>query len=154
VPFHIEISSGMRHARSFNLSREELLAAVVGPWLEERTIELGEREWEPRESSLKILEGAELGNPDLSFGQAWANAERTAENVTRRVLDEAPRPSAPDAFVVESDLPEALVAEMLAEREARPLAWPEARRRIDGRDPRIAAVILVVKRPQPGSPRS
>ena len=121
-----------------------------------RTIKLGEHEWEPSDSALKILEGPELGNPDLSFGQAWANAERTAENVTRRVLEKAPRPSAPDAFVVEADLPEALVAEMLTEREAQPLAWPEAQRRIDGRDPQIAAVILVVKRPepQPGSPRS
>jgi hypothetical protein len=146
----------MRHARGFNLSHEELLAAVVGPWLEERTIELGEREWEPRESALKILEGPELGNPDLSFGQAWANAERTAENVTRRVLAEAPRPSLPDAFVVEADLSEALVAEMPAGWEALAVPWQEAQARIDGRDPRIAAVILVVKRSeqQPGSPRS
>jgi len=152
MPFHVEISASLRHARAFNLSAEELREGFVEPWLLGRTIELGDRKWEPRESSLKILEGPQLAPPDLSFGQAWANAERSAGNVTLEVLEQAPRPKVPDAFVVETDRPEAAVAEMLADRAGRPLPWAEAVERTDGRDPAVAAVILVVKRPEP--PRS
>jgi hypothetical protein len=145
VVFHVEISSSLHHARSFNLSREELLAVVVGPWLEDRTIELGEQEWLPKESSLKILEGPRLEMPELSFGQGWANAERSSENVTQRVLAEAPAPQVPDAFVVEADSPEAAATEMLSGRHGHPIPWAEAKERIDSRDPEVAAVILVVK---------
>ena len=136
----------MHHARLFNLSREELRARVLEPWLAGRTFELAEGEWDPRESSLKILEGRHLDNPDLAFGQGWSNAERSAEDVTQRELQSAPPPKAPDAFVVEAETPEAAVAEMVAGREARPVAWAEAADRIDGRDSSVAAVILVVKR--------
>jgi hypothetical protein len=136
----------MNHARLFNLSREELRAKVLDPWLGRRIFELAESEWDPRESSLRILEGRHLDNPDRAFGQGWSNAERSAEDVTRRELESAPPPKAPDAFVIEADTPEAAVAEMVSGREARPLAWAEAADRIDGRDPSLAAVILVVKR--------
>jgi hypothetical protein len=146
VPFHVELSSGISHARAFNLSREELLAQVIAPWLEDLPIELGEREWLPGESELKILEGPQLSGPDLSFGQGWANAQRASENVTRRELAAAPAPAHPDAFVVESDDPEATVARMLGGQETNPLAWVEARAKIAGRDPEVAAVILVLKK--------
>jgi len=129
----------------FNLSHEELLSQVLAPWLEGRPFELAENEWIPSESSLRVLEGRHLENPDLAFGQGWSNAERTAEDVTQRELKAAPAPKTPDAFLVESELPEATVGEMLAGQAATPVAWSEARRRIDGRDPEIAAVILVVK---------
>lgn len=146
MPFHVELSAGINHARAFNLSREQLLSQVVAPWLEDLPIELGERDWQPAESELKILEGPRLGGPDLSFGQGWANAERSSENVTRRELAAAPAPAQPDAFVVESNEPGQTVAELIADHEAKPVAWSDARGRIDGRDPRVAAVILVVRR--------
>ncbi len=146
MPFHIAISSSLQHARLFNLSREELMASVVEPWLAGRRFELAEHKWEPGESSLTILEGRRLENPDLAFGQGWSNAERSAENVTDQILEAAPPPGVPDAFVVETELPEAAVAEMLDGREARPASWAEAADRIDGRDPSVAAVILVVRR--------
>jgi hypothetical protein len=146
VAFHVEISAGMHRARVFNLNRADLTAKVLEPWLGGRRIEMGDREWEPRDSSLKVLEGPEMGSPDLAFGQGWANAERGSENVTRRLLEEAPPPSVPDAFVVETELPEATVVEMLAGQAARPIAWSQAQARLDGRDSEIAAVILVVKR--------
>jgi hypothetical protein len=149
MPFHVEISSSMRHARAFNLDEGELARTIVEPWLAGRPVELGEHEWEPRESALRILEGPHLDPPDLSFGRGWSNAERSAEDVTRGVLEKAPRPKLPDAFVIETDRPEAEVGEMLADRRARPLAWPEASERLDGRDRTVAAVILVVKRSEP-----
>jgi hypothetical protein len=146
VPFHVELSDGLSHARSFNLSREQLLAQVVAPWLEDLTVELGEQEWLPAESQLTILEGPHLDGPDLAFGQGWSNAARSSENVTKRELAGAPAPQRPDAFVVQADDPAQTVSELLDEQESAPVSWSEARKRIDGRDPEVAAVILVVKR--------
>ena len=146
MPFHVELKAGINHARAFNLSHEELLRQVIAPWLEDLVVELGEQEWLPAESSLRILEGPHLSGPDLAFGQGWANAERASENVTKRELAAAPAPQAPDAFVVESDDPGASIGSMLDGEELLPISWAEARQRIDGRDAEVAAVILVVKR--------
>ena len=115
---------------------------------------MGDREWEPRKSSLKILEGPQMETQDLSFGQGWANAERASENVTRDVLAKAPAPVVPDAFVVETDSPEAVTADVVAGHDGRAIHWAEARKRLDGRDPEVAAVILVVRRPGSEPPRS
>jgi hypothetical protein len=146
VPFHVEISGALNHARAFNLSLDELRRTVLESWLTGRPVELGEHEWDPRESSLRILEGPHLDTPDLSFGQGWSNAERASEDVTRRVLEKTETPKLPDAFVVEADIPEATVAEMLSGQQAQPVALNEAEKMLDGRDPKIAAVILVTKR--------
>jgi len=151
VPFHVEIRAGINHARAFNLSREQLLVTVVAPWLEDLTVELGEQEWLPAESQLKILEGPHLEGPDLAFGQGWANAERSAEIVTKRELAAAPGPQHPDAFIVATESPETTVREILDGQQATPVAWSEARERIDGRDSEVAAVILVLRRPRPES---
>jgi hypothetical protein len=142
----VEIGGGLNHARAFNLNLEDLQKKILEPWLTDRPVELGERKWPPRESTLRILEGPHLEGPDLSFGQGWSNAERSAKDVTRRVLEHAEPPKLPDAFVVEAEVPEATVAEMLGGQEARPISLGEAEKRLGGRDPQVAAVILVVKR--------
>lgn len=146
--FHVEISAGFHRARVFNLNEKDLGSKVVEPWLDDRRVEMGDREWEPRNSSLKILEGPQLETADLSFGQGWANAERASENVTRDVLANAPAPVVPDTFVVETDSPESITADLVAENGGRAIHWGEARKRLDGRDPEIAAVILVLRRPE------
>jgi hypothetical protein len=145
--FHVEIAAGFHHARVFNLSREDVVAKVIGPWLEDRVIEMGDREWEPGESTLTILEGPRMETTDLSFGQGWSNAERASENVTRGLLASVPPPSLPDAFVVETESPESVTADLVAGHDGRAIHWGEARQKVDGRDPEIAAVILVVRRP-------
>jgi hypothetical protein len=146
VAFHVEIAGGFHLARVFNLNREDLAAKVVGPWLEDRTIEMGDREWQPRDSSLTILEGPRMETEDLSFGQGWANAERASQNVTRDVISRAPAPTYPDAFVIETATPEAVTADLVGGHGGEAIGWSEARERIDDRDPEIAAVILVVRR--------
>jgi len=146
VPFHVEISGALNHARAFNLNLEELRRTVLESWLTGRPVELGEHEWDPRESSLRILEGPHLDNPDLSFGQGWSNAERSAQDVTRRVLETTEQPKLPDAFIVEAELPEATVAEMLRGQTALPVPLGDAEKKINGRDPEVAAVILVTKK--------
>lgn len=152
--FHVELSAGFHRARVFNLSQEDLTAKVVEPWLEDRKIEMGDRDWQPRTTSMRILEGPEMKTTDLSFGQGWANAERASENVTHRVIAEAPPPSVPDAFAVETDSPEALTAQVVAGYDGHTIAWDEAQEKLDGRDPRIAAVILVLRRRAPETPQS
>ncbi|MDX6625761.1 MAG: hypothetical protein QOE56_750 [Solirubrobacterales bacterium] len=147
--FHVEIAAGFHRARVFNLNPEDLSAKVVEPWLDDRRIEMGDREWEPRKSSLRILEGPEMATTDLAFGQGWSNAERASKDVTRDLLAAAPPPRAPDAFVIETETPEALTAEVVAGNGGRAIHWGEARERLDGRDPEIAAVILVVRRDEP-----
>lgn len=146
MPFHVEIRGALNHARTFNLSLEELRRTVLEPWLTSRQVELGEREWDPRESSLRILEGPHLETPDLSFGQGWSNAERASEDVTQRVLETTETPKLPDAFIVEADVPEATVAEMLSGQAALPVPLGDAEKKIDGRDPEVAAVIIVTKK--------
>ncbi|MGA8746250.1 MAG: hypothetical protein WB507_10340 [Solirubrobacterales bacterium] len=154
MPFHVEISAGFHRARVFNLSREDLTTKVLEPWLGDRKIPMGDREWEPRKSSMKILEGPQMAPQELSFGQGWSNAERVSENVTHSVLAQTPPPSLPDAFLVEAESPEAVVAELVAGHGGRAIQWTEAQSRLDGRDPKIAAVILLVRRPEPGPERN
>jgi hypothetical protein len=149
MAFHVEISAGgFHHARVFNLNREDLVEKVIEPWLENRTIEMGDREWLPRESSLVVLEGPRMETVDLSFGQGWANAERVSKAVTREILSQAPPPILPDAFVIETATPEAVTGDLVGGHDGRAIQWSEAREKIDGRDPKIAAVILVVRRPE------
>jgi hypothetical protein len=154
VAFHVEIAaSPLRHARAFNLSGEELSASIVEPWLEDRPIELGDREWTPSECTLRILEGPELAATDLSFGQGWSNAERASEEVTRSVLRSAPAPRFPDAYVLESDDAERLASDLVRENGGRAVGWREATAMIDGRDEEIAAVLVVRRRPAGAEPR-
>jgi hypothetical protein len=136
----------VHRARVFNLDRDDLIAKVAQPWLEDRTIGMGDREWVPRRSSLRILEGPRMETADLSFGQGWANAERACEDVTRALLETAPAPPIPDAFVVETADPDGLLNEVLAEHDGRAIPWAEAEQRLDTHDPDVAAVILVVRR--------
>jgi len=151
MPFHIEVKTSLRHARSFNLTAAELERTVTQPWLTGKPIELGDRSWTAEDSELRILEGPELSNPELSFGQAWANAERRGEDVTSRVLataGEALRTGAagPAAIVIETDSAVQTLTEIVAGRETRAMALDELAQRIDGRDPKVAAVIVVLQR--------
>jgi hypothetical protein len=146
VAYHVEIVGSLNHARAFNLSAEELRRSILEPWLAERTIELGDQEWEPRKCTLRVLEGPHLELPELSFGQAWSNAERSAVDVTSRELERTVPRDLPDAFLVATELPEATVAEMLSGQFAQPIPWGQALATLDGRDPDVAAVIIVTKR--------
>jgi hypothetical protein len=150
MPFHVEVSTALRHARAFNLSAEEVRQAVLDPWLSRRTVELGDRKWNPEESELRVLEGPELSNPELSFGQGWANAERSSQDVTARVLGAAQESrgasAGPAALVIETDSAVKTVADLAATYGARPVELESLGERIDGRDPEVAAVIVVVQR--------
>ena len=162
MAYHVEIRHGMNHARVFNLGLEELRRDVLEPWVDERSVSLGERNWDPATSELKVIESPELAASELSFGQGWSNAERKATDVTERVLsgatEERESRPAPTAILVEVDsLDRALAAlsEMTAGRDARQIEWASAQQRLDGRDTKLAAVVLLTQRPtQPEETRS
>ncbi len=132
MAFHVEISSGFRQrARAFNLDEAKLRSSIVDPWIRERPISLGDKEWEPRDCKLIILEGPELPDTDLSMGRGWSNAEKTAENVTRRLIDAASTPSKPVvAIVAEGDGTAAEISRMLERLGLEAAPWPELRARI------------------------
>jgi len=154
VPFHVEVRSSPDHARVFNLGEAEL-QQILGLWVSGQTFELGEQEWEPGESKLTILEGRTLDGPDLSFGQGWSNALRSAEDVTRQVMASAETGlPLPPVFAIESGSVEGALAGLSSDGNPKQIEWPDARARIDGRDPSVAAVILVIRPSEPDPPRS
>ncbi len=121
---------------------------------------MGDREWEPRRASLRVLEGPHMETTDLSFGQGWANAERASEDVTQAILAEAPPPVSPDAFVIETDDPEALLGAVLAEHDGRAVAVARGERADRrprpggrGRDPRAQAEGLSAQAAGTGAPK-
>jgi hypothetical protein len=153
VPFHIEVGSPLHHARVFNVGEAEL-QQILGLWVSGQTFELGEQDWEPGESKLTILEGRTLSGPDLSFGQGWSNALRSAKDVTRQIMESAETNlPLPAVYAVEADSLDGAAAAMSG-GDPTTIEWPAARARIDGRDPSVAAVILVVRPSEPDPPRS
>lgn len=151
MPFHIEVATGRQHARSFNLTEEELGRTVLDPWLSGRPILLGDRRWSrDAETTLRVLEGPELSVQDLAFSQGWANAERASSDVTATVLEAATEGRrarrGPAAIVVKADSSVQAVADLVSGQETETVSIDEVRERIDGRDPAVAAVILVVQK--------
>jgi hypothetical protein len=154
VPFHVEVRAPHQHARVFNLGDGEL-RPVIRQWVADQTFEFGEREWEPRESELTILEGKPLEGPDLAFGQGWSNALRSAKDVTRQMLElEEIRAPMTQIVAVGGDSVEGAATAIASGEPPVALEWSEARARIDGRDPEVAAVIVVLRPSEPGPSRS
>ncbi len=154
MPFHVEVSSSPNHARVFNIGEAEL-RQILNQWVAGQTFELGEQEWEPRESKLTVLEGPVLDGPDLAYGQGWSSALRSADDVTQRVMESAEGESPlPPVIVVEADSVDGAMAQMASGNGTMPIEWSEARERIDGRDPEIAAVVLITRKSESGSRRS
>ena len=137
MPFHVEISSGFRQrARAFNLDEAELRATVLEPWVQGRRVHLGEKDFEPKDSKLVVLEGPELADVDLSIGRGWSNAEKASENVTRRLVESASVPAKPVvAILAEEDAARAEVAGMLTRLELELAPWDDLRSRILGAPP-------------------
>jgi hypothetical protein len=152
MSFHIEVATGRRHARSFNLTEEELGRTVLDPWLSDRPILLGDRKWtrNDEDSRLRILEGPELSVQDLAFSRGWSNAERASTDVTAAVLESATEgrraQRGPATIVINTDSAVQTLADIVSGHDTETVSPEAARERIDGRDPAVAAVILVVQR--------
>ena len=88
MAFHLEVSRSLNRARLFNLD-EAGLSRVLAPWAQGQPVEIGEREWDPGESELTVLDGPVLEPPDLAMGQGWNNAAKVSRDVSREVLERA-----------------------------------------------------------------
>jgi hypothetical protein len=84
--YHVEIRRSFHRAWAFNLDEQALAGRILDRWRRGLVVELGDREWEPRDCRIKVLEGPELKPPELAQGQGWQNARRSATDVTSVVL--------------------------------------------------------------------
>jgi hypothetical protein len=104
--FHIELRQFPHQARAFNLSREELDARILEPWVTGAPIELQDRRWTSEKAKLTILEGAELRPDEIGMGRGWSNASKGGQDVTGELLSELRRSLQAPA----DELKEAIVA--------------------------------------------
>jgi hypothetical protein len=86
--FHVELRQFPNSARLFNLTRAELDAKVLQPWVAGRTIEIESRRWSPDRAKLTVLEGRRLEPGEIGLGRGWGNAARTGADVTEQLLEE------------------------------------------------------------------
>jgi hypothetical protein len=87
--FHVELRQFPHQTRAFNLTREELDARIVGPWIAGEAIEMDDYRWLPDRATLTIYEGPLLGLGDMGLGRGWQNVTRKGREVTQEVLIEA-----------------------------------------------------------------
>lgn len=132
MPFHVEIRQGFQHARVFNLDEGRLRREVVDHWLSGRAIRLGDRDWQPRDCELRILDGPELQQADLAMGRGWSNAEKASEDVTRALVSAAATEAAvPIVSVLADGEPgEEELRGVLGRLELQSVPWGELRGRI------------------------
>jgi hypothetical protein len=89
--YHLELRQFPHVTRVFNLSRDELEARFVAPWVGGTIIEHDDRRWVPERTKLKILEGPELRVDELGMGRGWASASKSSADVTDALIAEARR---------------------------------------------------------------
>src|SRR6201996_3966856 len=152
MPFHIEVATGRRHARSFNLSAEQRSRTVLDPWLSDRPILLGDRKWtrNDEDSRLRILEGPELSVQDLAFSQGWSNAQRSATDVTATVLeaatDDRRSQRGPATLILRTDSPVQTLADIVSGHDTESVSPEKARERIGSPEPPGAGGVLAGER--------
>ena len=93
MAFHVEVRRSHHRAWVFNLDDDVLRQTVLEPWVNGRQLRIGERDWAPQESTLRILEGELLQPADLAHGQGWHHAQRSGRDVARELLEAGRRPS-------------------------------------------------------------
>jgi hypothetical protein len=146
VPFHVEIRRSLRRARVFNLDEAQLRWRVLEPWARGGPVELGDQEWDLRDSALTVLEGPILEPPDLAHGQGWHRALRSAREVTQDVL-RARAPTAAVAVLAETPAARRLTTAALAQLGLDATDWAAVRARLLAGRPagdHIAAALIVV----------
>jgi hypothetical protein len=87
--FHLELRHFPHIARALNLTRQDLDARILGPWVAGESIELDDRRWSSERARLTVYEGPELTLDQMGLGRSWGNVTRAGADVTERVLAEA-----------------------------------------------------------------
>lgn len=91
--FHVELRQFPHQARAFNLTREQLGARILAPWVAGTPVELDERRWSPDRAKLTIYEAPQMAPEDLGMGRGWGIVTRDGQDVTERLLAEVAQPS-------------------------------------------------------------
>jgi hypothetical protein len=138
----------------FNLDEERLRRTIVDPWRHGEALELGDREWDPRESDLRIIEGAELAPEDLAFGRGWQNAERSGRDVAAEILERRAIEAANVTILAETAAGERALSEMLEPLGVGVVEWNVVRELILGRvdhgeAPEVVAAVLAFEHEAP-----
>jgi hypothetical protein len=97
--YHVELSQDSTQVRAFNLSREQLRQRFLGPLTGGRRFVCEDKEFDPAATTLRVLEGPELGLSQLTLGRGWTEAERLSRDVTYRFLAETDSTAAHDGGV-------------------------------------------------------
>lgn len=131
--FHVELRQFPHNFCRFNLSEQELRAAVLDAWVRQEWLEFGERRWDPHQASLTVLEGPQLSMQELSMGRGWRNARRSGSDVTEQMLASA---RAPASDAADTDSPAAALVALLGDDPlALMRAWQLALERHPDRTP-------------------
>jgi hypothetical protein len=154
MAFHLEVSRSLNRARVFNLD-EAGLTRVLAPWAQGQPVEIGEREWDPDESELIVLDGPELAGPELAMGQGWNNAERVSRDVSREVLERLRadvRQQYAVAIMADEQETHSAIESVLLDLGLRAVDWSGARAGIldpgaDANAARAVAAVVAVEEP-------
>jgi hypothetical protein len=130
VPFHVEIRHSYRRAWAFNLSEERLRRTILGPWRRGGPVELGDRDWDPKESTIRVLDGPELAPPELAHGQGWHHAQRSGRDVTGEVLSRAAAEAVTIAVLSETEGAQRPVLDLVGRLGVKTVEWAAVRARI------------------------
>jgi hypothetical protein len=84
--YHIELRQFPHNFCHFNMTAQQLDAAVVEPWARDQWIEMGDRKWSPHQAKLTVLESPFIPVEELSMGRGWRTAQREGQDVTEDVL--------------------------------------------------------------------
>jgi hypothetical protein len=138
MPFHIEVRRGIQRAWAFNLDGGRLRREITEPWATGGPLELGDREWDPQESRLRVLEGRALEGSELAHGRGWQSAERMSADVTAVALAEATKATAPPvAILAQSEAGREAVLDVLAKLGVAGIEWSETQV-----GPRLVAAVV------------
>jgi hypothetical protein len=86
--FHVQLRQRRNTASVYNLSQEEVRDRFVTLMVADRVFDFAEKQWNPRETRLTVLEGRQLRPDELGFGRGWPNAKRTGTDVTDLFLSD------------------------------------------------------------------
>lgn len=116
MTFHVQLEQSRHSARLFNLTEDELRRRLFEPWSRGEPAHLAEREWDPVESRLIVLEGRSLDASELALGRGWNAAIKIGHDVTRELLArELPAPASEAPAIVAAPEVRALAISLLEE---------------------------------------
>jgi hypothetical protein len=121
------------------MSEDKLRRTVIAPWRQGVPVQLGDQEWDPRDSALRILEGPELSQAELALGKGWNHAERSGTDASTRLLREAASEAVQVAVLSETPAGRETAIRLLTQIEVRTADWAAVRARL------LAAATVVAR---------